>query len=186
MTPATRLMAWVRRRDCLHAAGRAGLTALALAGVLVGVSANAQAPINQPEVHHIHGLAVDRRDPEILYIATHTGLVRVRPNASAEWVGSHRFDLMGFTADPRAADLVYASGHPDLATYQQSGIGNLGLLVSRDGGRTWQSFALKGGACHHGLHGSPISRRGADMATGSRAGPAGDRSALTGEGRGKA
>jgi len=115
----------------------------------------AQPQTASPEVHHIHGLAVDPRDPDVLYIATHTGLVRVRPNASPEWVGSHRPDLMGFTAHPREANLIFASGHPDLATYRQQGIGNLELLVSRDGGRTWQTVAFKGEADFHALAYSP-------------------------------
>ena len=115
----------------------------------------AQPQIASPEVHHIHGLAVDRRDPDVLYLATHTGLVRIRRTGAPEWVGSHRFDLMGFTAHPREMDLIYASGHPDLATYRQQGIGNLGLLVSRDGGRTWQTVAFKGEADFHALAYSP-------------------------------
>jgi photosystem II stability/assembly factor-like uncharacterized protein len=56
---------------------------------------------------------------------------------------------------------VYASGHPDLTTYQQQGIGNLGLLVSRDGGKTWQSVALKGEADFHTLTYSP--RNGGEL-----------------------
>lgn len=120
-----------------------------------GPVAQPAAPSTASEVHHIHGLALDRTDPEVLYIATHTGLVRLRPNAAPEWVGSQRFDLMGFTADPLKADLVYASGHPDLDTYQRDGVGNLGLLVSRDGGKTWQAVALKGDADFHALTYSP-------------------------------
>lgn len=149
------------RREFLRSAGRASLGTLALMGTLVDASAEAQQPTESPEIHHIHGLAVDRRNPEILYIATHTGLVRIRPNASPEWVGSHRFDLMGFTAHPRETSLVYASGHPDLATYHQQGIGNLGLLVSRDGGKTWQSVTLKGEADFHALTYSP--RNGGEL-----------------------
>ncbi len=134
---------------------------IALASVLVIVLGSgdrivlAQSETASPEVHHIHGLAVDGRDPDALYVATHTGLVRVRPNGALEWVGNHRFDLMGFTAHPRESGLIYASGHPDLATYRQQGVGNLGLLVSRDGGRTWQTVAFKGEADFHALAYSP-------------------------------
>ncbi len=131
------------------------ILAIAFAAILGDGAVEAQPQIVSPEVHHIHGLAVDRRDPDVLYVATHTGLVRVRQNGAPEWVGSHRFDLMGFTAHPREADLVYASGHPDPATYRQQGIRNLGLLVSRDGGRTWQTVAFKGEADFHALAYSP-------------------------------
>ena len=50
---------------------------------------------------------------------------------------------------------MYASGHPDMATYREQGVGNLGLLVSRDGGRTWRSVALKGAVDLHALAYSP-------------------------------
>lgn len=115
-------------------------------------AAKAEAPA---EIHHIHGLAIDRQNPEILYVATHTGLVRLRPGSLPEWVGEQRFDLMGFTAHPSEASLVYASGHPDVPIYSRERTGNLGLLVSRDGGSTWQSVALKGRADLHALAYSP-------------------------------
>src|SRR6266545_3794190 len=88
------------------------------------------------EVHHIHGLSFDRRDPGALLVATHTGLARVRLGANPEWVGASRFDLMGFTASPTDPGMLYASGHPDLVNYRREGQGNLGLLLSRDGGGT--------------------------------------------------
>lgn len=119
-----------------------------------GRAADAQWPAASREIHHIHGVALDRRNPEVVYVATHTGLARLRSNAEPEWVGS-LFDLMGFTAHPTEASLVYASGHPDLETYRKEKAGNLGLLVSRDGGQTWRSVALKGGADFHALAYSP-------------------------------
>jgi len=129
---------------------------LAIALVLaLGAAAEGQHGGGPAEIHHIHGLALDARDPEILLVATHTGLVRLRPGAPPEWVGAHRFDLMGFTPHPGRPDLVFASGHPDLATYRKEGVGNLGLLVSRDGGRTWRSVALRGDADFHALTYSP-------------------------------
>lgn len=123
---------------------------VATAGIVSG-----QPPAGPEAIHHIHGLALDRRDPEIFYVATHTGLVKLAPRARPEWLGSHRFDLMGFTAHPRDANIMYASGHPDLATYRQEGVGNLGLLISHDGGRSWRSVALKGDADFHALALSP-------------------------------
>ena len=107
------------------------------------------------EVHHIHGLSFDRREPAALLVATHTGLVRIRPGGNPEWVGAGRFDLMGFTASPADPGTLYASGHPDLVTYRRDGHGNVGLLLSRDGGRTWEGVALKGQADFHALTYSP-------------------------------
>ena len=75
---------------------------LALAALCSGARAGAQ-PAAPVAVHHIHGLAVDPREPETLLVATHTGLVRLGPQARLEWVGEQRFDLMGFTAEPGGA-----------------------------------------------------------------------------------
>ncbi|HLC40197.1 MAG TPA: hypothetical protein VJO34_01060 [Methylomirabilota bacterium] len=149
------------RREFLSSAGRIGLGALGFMAIEVQGRAQAQPPAAPAEIHHIHGLAVDQRDPEILYIATHTGLVRVRQNGSVERVGTHHFDLMGFTAHPGETNLVYASGHPDVPSYQKFQAGNLGMLVSRDGGQTWQSVALKGQADFHALTYSP--RNGGEL-----------------------
>jgi photosystem II stability/assembly factor-like uncharacterized protein len=41
---------------------------------------------------------------------------------------------MGFTAHPTDATVLFASGHP-------AGGGNLGFIVSRDGGRTWTKLS---------------------------------------------
>jgi hypothetical protein len=145
------MMHLLTRRVFLSSAGRTGLGALAFTAIVAQGRAQAQPSSAPAEIHHIHGLAVDRRDPEILYIATHTGLVRIRQNGSVERVGTHHFDLMGFTAHPSEANLVFASGHPDVPSFQKFQTGNLGLLVSRDGGQTWQSVALKGQADFHAL-----------------------------------
>ena len=149
------------RRQFLQATGRTGLGAVLLMAIIAEGNAQAQPSTTPPEVHHIHGLVVDQRDPEILYIATHTGLVRIRQNGSPERVGTHHFDLMGFTAHPSEAGLAFASGHPDVPSFHQFGTGNLGLLVSRDVGQTWQSVALKGQADFHAL--TYTSRNGGEL-----------------------
>src|SRR3546814_9519058 len=41
---------------------------------------------------------------------------------------------MGFTPHPADPDVLYASGHP-------AGGGNLGFIVSRDGGQTWSKLS---------------------------------------------
>jgi photosystem II stability/assembly factor-like uncharacterized protein len=54
---------------------------------------------------------------------------------------------MGFTVHPREQGVVFVSGHP-----QGGGLPNpMGLLVSRDGGRTWQPLALRGQADFHAM-----------------------------------
>lgn len=79
---------------------------------------------------HIHGLAVDRADPARLLIATHHGLYVARPDGAVRRLSDHRDDLMGFSAHPDDPAVLYASGHP-------AGGGNLGVIRSEDGGRTW-------------------------------------------------
>jgi photosystem II stability/assembly factor-like uncharacterized protein len=91
------------------------------------------------EMPPIHGLIVDRADPEILDVATHTGLLRVRQGDQFRPVGSGRVELTSFAADSRDGNTVYAGGRADIPPPSPGGDG---LLVSRDGGRTWQPVAL--------------------------------------------
>ena len=123
------------------------MTRITAALVLLAAVASAQ----PAEVHHIHGLAFDRRDPTILYIATHTGLVRIGGDGVPASASVQAFDFMGFTAHPSDPALMFASGHPDVPTYHRERVAHLGLLQSRDGGRTWQSVALSGRADFHAL-----------------------------------
>jgi photosystem II stability/assembly factor-like uncharacterized protein len=83
---------------------------------------------------HFHGLAVDRADPSRLYLATHHGVFRVGPDGIAVPVSEDRNDYMGFTPHPADPSVLYASGHP-------AGGGNMGFIVSRDGGKTWQQLS---------------------------------------------
>lgn len=106
------------------------------------------------EIHHIHGLAVDPHDPTVLYIATHAGLVRLVEEQRWEYVGEVRSDLMGFTHHPSARGVMYVSGHPDRSSHLPN---PLGVMVSRDGGQSWQPLALAGKV---DLHAMTISRDG--------------------------
>ena len=82
---------------------------------------------------HVHGLAVDRSDPDHLLIATHHGLFRTRSDGKAERISEVQ-DFMGFSPHPRAPNILYASGHPERG-------GNLGFIESKDGGRTWTQIS---------------------------------------------
>ncbi len=87
-------------------------------------------PIGQ--VAHIHGIAVDPVDPSRLYLATHHGVYRTSPDgATAVQVSQNQNDYMGFSPHPTDHQIIFASGHPVQG-------GNVGVIVSRDGGRTWQ------------------------------------------------
>lgn len=86
---------------------------------------------------HIHGLAADRSAPGRLWIATHHGLYSATPDGNATRV-SPIHDFMGFNAHPRDGATLFASGHPQ-------GGGNLGFVVSGDGGKTWTPLSQGAG-----------------------------------------
>jgi photosystem II stability/assembly factor-like uncharacterized protein len=86
------------------------------------------------EVSHIHGIAVDPTDPSRLFLATHYGVFLTSPDGTAERVSDNRNDYMGFTPHPADDGVLFASGHP-------SGGGNMGVIVSRDGGQTWEQLS---------------------------------------------
>jgi photosystem II stability/assembly factor-like uncharacterized protein len=105
--------------------------ALALLGMALPASAATIGELIQQT--HIHGLAVDPSDGEILLVATHHGLYRVSPDGEAELVSPVQ-DFMGFSLDPREAGSMYASGHPPNG-------GNLGFIASTNGGKTWSQVS---------------------------------------------
>jgi photosystem II stability/assembly factor-like uncharacterized protein len=80
---------------------------------------------------HLHGLAFDRADSERIWLATHHGFHVVGADGLARQVSEERHDFMGFTPHPADADTFFASGHPARG-------GNLGVMVSTDGGKRWE------------------------------------------------
>lgn len=99
------------------------------------------------ELQHIHGLGVNSRSGALL-IATHTGLFQAAAGQTrVERVGDSRQDVMGFSVvDPNR---FIGSGHPDPASQDQPP--NLGLIESRDSGRSWRSISLSGDADFHAV-----------------------------------
>lgn len=87
------------------------------------------------EQTHIHGLAVDRADSERLWLATHHGFYAVGSDGMARRVSQETHDFMGFAPHPEEAETFFASGHPARG-------GNLGVVKSRDSGRSWSQLAI--------------------------------------------
>lgn len=87
--------------------------------------------------NHVHGLAINPTNPEVIYVATHNGLLQRSPKGEWFWMGKQRTDYMGFTADPSNSDRFYSSGHPPTG-------GNLGFQVSDTQGEEWKQISLPG------------------------------------------
>lgn len=96
----------------------------------------------------IHGLAVDPNDPGLLYVATHHGLFRGQNDQDWARITADPLDLMGFTMHPHEPHIMYASGHPAQPTRDYH---HLGVVRSADGGRTWQTLALRNEVDFHAL-----------------------------------
>lgn len=79
---------------------------------------------------HFHGIAVDPADSSRVYLATHHGLYVMGTDDRAQWIS----EVRDYMAHPTDATVLFASGHP-------AGDGNLGFIVSRDGGRTWTKLS---------------------------------------------
>ena len=120
----------VTRRSFVIAAG---IGVLGLGGVLaLGPGARAEAPHAELLARtHVHGLAVDRENPNRLLIATHNGLHALDIGSGLTvQVSDHSDDLMGFVAHPTEPAAFLVSGHPARG-------GNLGVIASSDGGERW-------------------------------------------------
>lgn len=87
--------------------------------------------------NHVHGLTVNQNNPNIIYVASHNGLLQRSETGEWFWMGRDRADYMGFTADPTNGNRFYASGHPHTG-------GNLGFIKSENLGQDWQQISMPG------------------------------------------
>jgi hypothetical protein len=92
---------------------------------------------------HVHAVSRDPGDGALL-LATHEGLYRYGPDGPAR-VGP-AIDLMGFAVARAGPD--YAAGHPHLVAELPQ---PMGLIESRDGGRTWAVLSRGGQSDFHAL-----------------------------------
>ena len=100
------------------------------------------------KISHIHGLAVDPLDPEMLLIATHHGLFQCRQGKECALLGADRSDFMGFgiSGDGKT---FYGSGH-EATTHK-----NMGLRRSSDRGKSWETMAFDGRVDFHTMTVNP-------------------------------
>ncbi len=109
-------------------------------GSAVGVGT---VPVN-PALSHVHGAVVDG---DHVVVGTHDGVHRVAiATGASERIGSSQDDFMGFTG--QVSETLVASGHPGPGSNLPD---PLGLLVSDDGGITWEARSLLGEVDFHGL-----------------------------------
>jgi hypothetical protein len=118
---------------------------LAIGAILFLARGGSEAETTAPTgMAHVHGLAVDPANGELL-AGTHFGVFRVSDSGEIEQFGPTQ-DFMGFSVAGPGQYL--ASGHPGAG---QDGPGNLGLIESTDGGKTWETLSLEGKADFHTL-----------------------------------
>ncbi|OHC56221.1 MAG: hypothetical protein A3D16_18980 [Rhodobacterales bacterium RIFCSPHIGHO2_02_FULL_62_130] len=80
---------------------------------------------------HIHGIVAGLNGLDSATLATHHGVFMVDlAEQTAVPVGSSRDDFMGFSPVPGQFGHAFASGHPETG-------GNLGVIRTKDGGKTW-------------------------------------------------
>jgi hypothetical protein len=152
-----------RKRPRVHDAALAALGLAAIVAALVGgalllgaLRGDEEPTIppgldaGDPGPVHVHGLGIDPADGS-LFIATHTGTWRVADGeTTAERVGDSYQDTMGFTVV--GPNHFLGSGHPDLDEAREKQLPpHLGLIESKDAGRTWTSVSLLGAADFHVL-----------------------------------
>ncbi len=108
--------------------------------------------IPESSITHGHGLAVDTKDSNKVYIATHHGLLVLVNDKDLFAVGTSKDDYMGFSPNAKNDKVFFASGHPE------SG-GNIGFQKSEDGGFNWQKISdgLGGPVDFHALAVSPVN-----------------------------
>lgn len=137
-----------RRRGGMLVGGLFAIVAIAAVAVALSAGGDDDSPAGNPSsastIGDVHGVGINPADGA-LYIATHTGLFRsAKGGSSARRVDAPEQDLMGFSV--AGGDRFFASGHPGPG---QNLPPALGLIESRDRGRTWRSVSLQGEADFH-------------------------------------
>ena len=94
---------------------------------------------------HVHGVAQNPGD-QLVYLATHTGVYRLKPGQKPALIANRFQDTMAFTIVK--ADDFLASGHPAV---DEDTPNPLGLIRSTDRAKSWQPVALGGRSDFHAI-----------------------------------
>ncbi|TPQ19932.1 F510_1955 family glycosylhydrolase [Streptomyces sporangiiformans] len=135
----------VRPLLAIAGASIAALVLAACGGGATEAGSAAETSESPRMLSHVHGLGVDPADGRV-YVATHDGLYTVAKGGKPKLVGDRKDDFMGFTVT--GENTFIASGHGAEGSGRP---GNLGLIESKDAGRTWTSRSLEGDADFHSL-----------------------------------
>lgn len=128
---------------------------IALIGALVWVPQSYGATYGS--VSHIHSIKVFG-DKTLL--GTHEGLFEYQAANSMKRISSEDFDVMGLAS---FGDTIYASGHPGATSKLPNPIG---LIASKDSGKTWKKVSLQGKVDFHMLEVGKSDIYGADSGSG--------------------
>jgi len=101
------------------------------------VNVSLEPAVNWRTDNHVHALAVNPDNPQVIYVASHNGLLQRSVTGKWFWMGKQRADYMGFTADPTNSRRFYSSGHPPTG-------GNLGFQISDNLGEDWKQISMPG------------------------------------------
>lgn len=96
-------------------------------------AANAE-PVPLARLGHVHGIALDPGEPSRVLLATHQGLFAASPNGLATRVSKLNADFTALTVHPKDPGKFFASA-------KSAKGGNLGVMVSEDGGATWRRIS---------------------------------------------
>jgi photosystem II stability/assembly factor-like uncharacterized protein len=146
--------------DLCHMQGGSKLKRILLA-VLLGIGLP-QSAIASGEtigsVSHIHNVEVFQKD---ILLGTHEGLYRYEKGGKLILLGEEKFDVMGLTIDGKK---IWASGHPGPGSKLPEPVG---LLHSKDLGKTWVKVSLQGKVDFHQLEASGSQLYGVDSFSGN-------------------
>lgn len=135
--------------------GAAVLLVVALAIVYAALTRSGGVPAKAGDVTefpHIHGMGVDPKETDTLWLGTHGMLVKVIGKTTWSRTGDARYDLMGFNVHPTKPGVLLTSGHPGPGDPRPN---PLGVEISQDGGEDWTPLSMAGQADFHAMAVSP-------------------------------